>query len=457
MRVGQIGAVKLQEDAYRLNGGFFLSEDEHAMRVLRRWSGPSSALHELTVPGGVFSGPIFRKISASGPDHGMGYVSAKDILKTDICPNGYLSYKHGPLLDQFRLRQGTILLTCSGMNLGRSIWVRTDMEGLAGSGDLIRIVPDERAVAPGYLFAFVSSRYGRISVRRLIYGGHIKHVSPTDVGRIQAPRLGDAIEHKTDGLIREAATLRTQATATLGDVAHRFDALVADVNLRQTSPRVDSVNASGIQARFDAQFHDPVARCIRDHIKASPHATIRQWCTRIFLPGIFKRIHVEDAKYGAPYFTGASLFWLEPHQKGILSKKTSLFEQVKLEAGTVLVQAFGQEGGLTGRSVWVGEHLHNTTTTHMLVRLNTDSVERSAYLFGFLQSDAAYRQIACLPYGGSIPHFDEAGIASVMMPLLDEQSTIEDLVLGAVRARDRALSAEREARRIVEQAIEEAS
>ena len=81
-----------------------------------------------------------------------------------------------------------------------------------------------------------------------------------------------------------------------------------------------------------------------------------------------------------PYFTGASLFWLEPLSKGILSKKTSLFDQVLLEKGTMLVQAFGQEGGLTGRSVWVGEHLDNTCTTHMLIRLRARTVEETAYL-----------------------------------------------------------------------------
>ena len=59
--------------------------------------------------------------------------------------------------------------------------------------------------------------------------------------------------------------------------------------------------------------------------------------------------------YGAPYFTGATLFWLEPQQKAILSRETTLFDDVLLEHGTVLVQAFGQDGGHTGRAVWVGE------------------------------------------------------------------------------------------------------
>jgi type I restriction enzyme S subunit len=95
----------------------------------------------------------------------------------------------------------------------------------------------------------------------------------------------------------------------------------------------------------------------------------------------------------------------------------------------------------------------------MLVRLESVNREKSAYLFGFLQSEAAYRQIASVTYGGSIPHFDEAGVSQVVVPLLDQAlaSKIVADVLAAVDARDEALTAERGARLEVEAAIEEAA
>jgi type I restriction enzyme, S subunit len=198
---------------------------------------------------------------------------------------------------------------------------------------------------------------------------------------------------------------------------------------------------------------------VREQLRAHEHTTVGAWCERVFLPGIFKRIHVEDVAYGAPYYTGATLFWLEPIAKGVLSRRTTLFEAVALERGTILVQAFGQEGGLTGRSVWVGRHLEGATTTHMLVRLKAATEEATAYLFGFLQSETAYRQIASLPYGGSIPHFDEAGISTVILPLLPhkDRRRIAQEVLSALGARDDALSAERKGRAIVQAAIEQGS
>ena len=217
--------------------------------------------------------------------------------------------------------------------------------------------------------------------------------------------------------------------------------------------------ATSLQHRLDAQFHDPLVRQVRDRLQCSAHTTIGDWCSQVFLPGIFKRIHVEDVAYGATYYTGATLFWLEPQPKGVFSRKTTLFQQVSLEEGTVLVQAFGQEGGLTGRAVWVGRNLAGATTTHMLVRLRAKTAADTAYLFGFLLSDAAYRQIASLPYGGSIPHFDKLGISTVVVPLLgaNDRREIAEEVIAALTAREDALDAERRARALIEEAIQEAA
>ena len=94
----------------------------------------------------------------------------------------------------------------------------------------------------------------------------------------------------------------------------------------------------------------------------------------------------------------------------------------------------------------------------MLVRLRAATIEDTAYLYGFLLSNCAYKQIAGLPYGGSIPHFDEAGIATVVMPLFEKnvRSAIAEDVMLAVAMRDKALSNDKCARAIVERAIEEA-
>ena len=77
--------------------------------------------------------------------------------------------------------------------------------------------------------------------------------------------------------------------------------------------------------------------------------------------------------------------------------------------------------------------------------------------YGFLQSESAYRQIASLPFGGSIPNFSEAEMKTVLIPLLPaaDRNAIGLTVLKAMKDRDDALSLQLEARRLVEAAIEE--
>jgi hypothetical protein len=92
----------------------------------------------------------------------------------------------------------------------------------------------------------------------------------------------------------------------------------------------------------------------------------------------------------------------------------------------------------------------------MLVRLRARQPELAGWLWAFLDSDAGYTLLRRLPYGGSIPHLDEAITRSVLIPLTDDADMrrLSVDVLGALEQRDQALAMERRARLLVECAIE---
>ncbi len=100
-----------------------------------------------------------------------------------------------------------VLVTCSGMSLGRAIMVRGSMEGLCASHDLIRIEADASKLPLGYLYAFLRSRHGYVAMRRQIYGGNIKHIEPHHVGAVGVPRLGDVFEDRIGKEIDESIKL----------------------------------------------------------------------------------------------------------------------------------------------------------------------------------------------------------------------------------------------------------
>jgi type I restriction enzyme S subunit len=461
MKAKSIPSSWLERDGRRLDCNPYMSGALEAKVLLEGLKAKKERLADLTAgfKGGIYNGPQFKRNYVDSADHGVQFLTGGDVLSADTSRLPYLSRRdaHSSKLSYLRLEPGMTIISCSGA-IGRMAFVRDDMAGVWSSQDVMKVVPDAEKIPPGYLYAYLSSKFGVPLVVGGTYGAIIQHIEPEHIADLAVPRLGRKLEQKAHELVQRAASLRVDANRLLRGVAERFDSLVDGIELkgRRETPRISVVRSSSIQRRFDAQFHDPLVWAVRERLASKQHTTIGEWCTRIFLPGIFKRIHVEDVAYGAPYYTGATLFWMEPQPKGVLSRKTTLFEQVQMDEGTVLVQAFGQEGGLTGRAVWVGRHLAGSTTTHMLVRLRTEVKEDTAYLFGFLQSDAAYRQIASLTYGGSIPHFDEAGIASVVLPLFppSERRVIAQQVLTAVASRDDALDAERDARALIEDAIE---
>jgi type I restriction enzyme S subunit len=324
---------------------------------------------------------------------------------------------------------------------------------MLGSPHFIRIVPEGSQIPPGYLYSYLSGQYGRALMREGTYGSIIVAIETHQLRDLPVPRLGAECEGRVHRLVERASSMRTAASRSLVEAGRSFDELVTIVPNSVLGPNV--VDAGRLQARMDARYFDRAVESAQAELRKGSTTTIGAFCSTIFLPGIFKRLHVEDANHGVPYYTGAALFALEPEPKGYLSPKTTRFEDVLLSRDTILIQAFGQEGGLTGRAVWVGEHLEGSATTHMLVRLRCDDRNDTAYLFGFLQSKLAYAQLARLPYGGSIPHFDEHGVSGVVVPLLKDESRqrISETVLAATSQLDEALTLEWEARTIVEQAI----
>ncbi len=191
MRTGAVRISDIGAEGRRLTGGFHLSEDQEAVRRIAHFRGPAQPLYELALPGGIFSGPIFKRIYALDPERGVPYVSAKDLVQADIRPASYLSHRLDPLIQDLTLEDGMILVTCSGMNLGRVIWTRRDMAGLCASHDLIRIRANNEKAPPGYVYSFLASRYGHAAIRKQIYGGNIKHVEPRHIAHVEIPRLQD--------------------------------------------------------------------------------------------------------------------------------------------------------------------------------------------------------------------------------------------------------------------------
>ena len=120
------------------------------------------------------------------------------------------------------MREGWILITRSG-SIGRMAYCRVDMDGMACTEDVMRVIPDRTKIPPGYLYAYLSSKFGVPLVVSGTYGAIIQHIEPHHIADLPVPRLGDAIKEEIHELIQKAANLRTEASKSLQESKEEFN------------------------------------------------------------------------------------------------------------------------------------------------------------------------------------------------------------------------------------------
>ncbi len=466
MRVGPVSASDIMSEGTRLTGGFHLSEDQQAVARLRELGRKATPLGDLCPPGGVFRGPIFKRIYAAGPEYGRPYVSGNALLQADVRPSAFLSFRLGSVLDLLMLQPGMILVTCSGMNLGRAIWARGDFDRLCGTHDLIRVRPDSARVPPGYVHAFLASRFGHAWIRKQIYGGNIKHVEPEQLADIPVPRLDAAMEERAHALVVEAGTTLTGAQRALSDTTAQFFASVGlqditarewqsegpDVGFQATFPKVESLRALNFNPRF---------RRLCDRIRSGPWKPLGEICVPGTLKrgGRYRRIDAEP-EYAYELIGQKQLFRLRPRGRWIA--RTSVADDILVDAGTTLVAARGTlgESELYCRAEFAWGSAVGLAYSEDILRIVADEriMPRGA-LFAFMRSESAFRMLRSISVGTKQQDHHNVYRAQIPVPYPSRhmQRSVHEEVVSAYVDRQRAVALEDEAVDLVESAIEEAA
>ncbi len=458
MRFGTVAASEVAAETYRLTGGFHLAEDQISIRELKRLATSSRPLSELCRGRGVFRGPIFKRIY-SDASHGAPYVSAKNLEAADIRTERYLARSLGRIVDDLTLREGMILITCSGMNLGRAIWTRADMDGLCASHDLIRVEIDHERVPPGYVHAFLTSRYGHASIRRQIYGGSIKHVEPSHIAPIGIPRVGRKVEEKIDAAIRKVAKMRSDGVRALRMASRKFDEFLGFApDVAPDQVHTTTIGSSEFLSRGDGDFYSRralhAAKCLERH-RTTPLGEI----ATVVLPPISSRVQTDDPGSGYRYYSGHALYMWRPTQKGYLAKKSPKVETMLLDEECILVQGFGQRDGLIGQAAWAASDLLGAAVSGLMLRVSSKDVPTLKAVFAFLNSGAGSACVGRLPYGGSIPHMNEDQFKRLLMPVIptDFRDELVGLVDEFIVARAEGTAIENGAVQLLEEAIKGAA
>lgn len=455
----------MENNGRRLDCNPYLSGAFEAKVILGKLPPESlQLLHEVTKGGlnGIFHAGRERRQYVDDPAYGVPFLGSTDILAADLSSLSLLSKKQVAANPNFAIQEGWTLITRSG-TIGRMVYVRSDMAGMACTEHAMRVVPDVDKILPGYLYAYLSSSFGVPIVISGTYGSIIQSIEPHHIADLPVPRLGEKLEEEIHYLIKSASDKRTEA---IMKQKYAIDVLYERFQLERSIEKKRPLNfttfslSSSHLYRLDSFHFAPNSSSAAYELKHCS-TTVKQIgdIAKVFSPNIFKRIYVDEPNFGYPYFSGSELFQIYPDNRGFLSKKAPNITDYIVHKNWLLVQDAGQVGGLIGKIVRVAPYADNSAVSNHLMRIVPKNDEDAAYLFAVLSSPHGYRAIVRHAFGSSIPQLDSSYIKTIFIPWPDDsvRKDIATIVLESWDLSDQADIEEKSAIALVNKAIEEAA
>lgn len=446
MKTGIIQCKSVGKDGVRLDSKFHLSNGLTTVRKIINSRYSIESLNNVTT--NIFNGPRFKRIYVNNPLNGIPFMGSSDMLRTHLDSLKLISKKYSKNIDSLKIKENWILVSCSG-TIGNTVFTNRDFVDKTASQHIMRIIPDRQKIKEGFLYAYLSSKYGYALLTQGTYGAVIQHIEPAHIENIPVPIFPESKQQEIHNLIIESANLRVEANRLLEEAHNK---IVSLLNI-DDSERVGNVSIKNIltshQKRFESQFHKSVGSIYRDKIYESDYILLKDASEKIFRPGIFKRNYV---KYGVDFLGGSDITKHIPNSEKKLSKKqTSNFDELTLKEDWILVTC----GGTIGTSVLVNSYLADKLASQHILRVIPKDV-KSGYLFAFLSSDIGIKVIQSFTYGSVIPQIEPHHLELVPIPLL-ENEVMDKIHLSVMKYKcnlNEAIVKENQAISLVEKEIE---
>lgn len=145
-------------------------------------------------------------------DASIPFLSTTQIFHIHDIDYKYQPYSFAQSQDLL-VEEGWILVTRSG-STGRVRYVSKELSHYSISDHCIRIVPDEKRIDSGYLYAFLSSKVGQLLIDQGRYASVIETISHTRLGEIPIPMPTAQRQKEIGDLVRQSEDERVRANIT---------------------------------------------------------------------------------------------------------------------------------------------------------------------------------------------------------------------------------------------------
>jgi hypothetical protein len=465
MKAKAVPSSWLERDGRRLDCNPYMSGALEAKVLLESMQARKDKLQTLTRGGlsGIFHAGRVKRMWVDSLRHGRPFLSSSEILQADLSNLPFISHKAVAENPRLPIHAGWTLITRSG-TVGRMAYARSDMEDYACSEHVLRVVPDAEKIPPGYLYAYLSSKFGVPLVVGGTYGAIIQHIEPEHIANLPVPRLGERIEANVHRLIDASAHELTQyarllleaTTALLSGVG--ISDVTAEQWLNDRRP-LGWPESTVTTETFRAMNFDPRAQDLWRTFARTNGTPLGTVCKPDFFKGknIFKRIDA-DPEFGSMLLGQRHAFHFRPDGRWI-SRRSVVKQGLGVPALSTLIPSHGTlgEDELYCRALIVTPSMRDFVFSGDFFRCVPDETKiPPGYLFAFLRSHAAFRMLRSISTGGKQQEQHPTLMWRLPVPRLSgkQEREIHSQVVQAVSSYDAAVRADKEARQIVEDAIE---
>jgi type I restriction enzyme S subunit len=175
----------------------------------------------------IFTPPRFKRIYVK-PSEGIPLLQGSHIPMIKYFDLKYIS-KRTENLDKYIIKEGWILVTCSG-TVGRVFLVTKFCDGWAATNHMTRIIPSNEVNA-GYLTIFLQSPYALSQLEASIYGGVVEEIGEAGelIGEILVPVPPQSIQEKIGRIVVEAYEKRDEANVLEMETIKKLEAKLEEL------------------------------------------------------------------------------------------------------------------------------------------------------------------------------------------------------------------------------------
>ncbi|REE95762.1 methylation-associated defense system restriction endonuclease subunit S MAD5 [Thermomonospora umbrina] len=449
----------LADQGFRLSPGPYVSESYAARKLVERLP-HTDALEKVTER--IFHPGRVTRSWTTDPDHGVTFLSSADIFQSDLSSLAMITRKSYEENARLPLKAGWTLVTRSGMTAGRVTYARLDMEGLACSEHVLRVVPDRDKIPAGYLYTFLASALGVTMIKGTVYGTSVKHIESSHLSDLPIPRINDEIERQIDSLFQQAMTLRVQFQNGITEATQDFFESaglpeLSDLRWHDLSRDTDFSVSRVTPKTLRSLNFGPRAQRIIETLRSTPHRSLGDICQDGYLRtgARFKRVDASPAN-GVRLIGQRQAFWMRPEGRWINPRQAPADVMQKDE--TILIAAHGTLGDteVYSRSVFVTRNWLAHAYSQDFVRMVSGDPEfPGAYLFAFFRSEAAFRLLRSMSVGGKQQEYHPSLLRELPVPECTpaDRDRIAETVRQAYRWRDEADALEDKAQALLSEAI----